>query len=54
MQSFLQQHRKIIKLTDADINGVEIQTLIDNNAAFDFLKAEEEDIYSDADLKVKY
>ena len=54
VQSFLQQHHKTIKLTDVEINGAEIQTLIDNNAAFDFLKAEDENIYSDADLKVKY
>jgi hypothetical protein len=54
VQSFLQQRFKTIQLTDADINGAEIQSLIDNNAAFDFLKAEGEDIYSDADLKEKY
>jgi hypothetical protein len=54
VQSFLQQRFKTIQLTDADINGAEIQSLIDNNTAFDFLKAAEEDIYSDADLKIKY
>jgi hypothetical protein len=54
VQSFLQQRFNAIQLTDADINGAEIQSLIDNNPAFDFLKADEEDIYSDADLKVKY
>ena len=43
-----------IVLTDAEINSNEIQTLIENSAAFDFLKSNEEDIYSDADLKVKY
>lgn len=54
VQGFLQQRSEKINLTHADINGVEIQTLIENSAAFNFLKAEEEDIYSDADLKVKY
>ena len=53
IQRFLQQRAEKINLTDADINGLEIQTLIQNSAAFDFLK-EEEDIYSDADLKVRY
>lgn len=54
VQRFLQQRSEKISLTDADINGAEIQTLIENNLAFDFLKAEEEDIYSDADLKIKF
>jgi hypothetical protein len=54
VQSFLHERFNAIQLTDADINGTEIQSLIDNNPAFDFLKADEEDIYSDADLKVKY
>lgn len=54
MQRYLQQRNKKIVLTDADINGVEIQTLIENSSVFDFLKSDEEDIYSDADLKVKY
>jgi phage terminase Nu1 subunit (DNA packaging protein) len=54
VQSFLQQRFKTIQLTDTDINGAEIQSLINNNAAFDFLKADGEDIYSDADLKEKY
>jgi hypothetical protein len=54
VQSFLQQRSNAIQLTDAEINGAEIQALLNNNAAFDFLKADEEDIYSDADLKIKY
>lgn len=54
VQRFLQQRAEKINLTDADISGLEIQTLIENSAAFDFLKVEEEDIYSDADLKVRY
>lgn len=54
VQRFLQQRSEKISSTDADINGAEIQTLIENSLAFDFLKAEEEDIYSDADLKIKF
>ena len=54
VQSFSQQHPKTATVIDTDISGLDIQTLIENNAAFDFLKANEEDIYSDADLKVKY
>ena len=54
VQHFLKQRSEKINLTDADINGVEIQTLVENSATFNFLKAEEEDIYSDADLKIKY
>lgn len=54
VQSFLQQRNKTIQSAETDVNGAEIQTLIENNPAFDFLKAAEEDIYSDADLKVTY
>ena len=36
------------------INGNMIMTLLDTNPAFDFLKSEQEDIYSDSDLKIKY
>ena len=31
-----------------------LQTMLAENPAFDFLASEEEDIYSEADLKVKY
>ncbi len=54
VQTFLQQRYGKIQLTDADISGAEIQSLIAHNSAFDFLNAEEEDIYSDADLIEKY
>jgi hypothetical protein len=54
VQSFLQQRYSKIQLTDVDVNGAEIQTLIAHNQAFDFLNADEEDIYSDADLIEKY
>ncbi len=37
-----------------EMQGTTIQQLIQDNAAFDFLNADEEDVYTDADLKVKY
>ena len=36
------------------INGKTLLPLLDQNTAFNFLKQEEEDIYSDSDLRVKY
>jgi hypothetical protein len=39
-------------LTDADISSAEIHTLLENSTSLDFLKVDEEDIYSDADLNV--
>lgn len=54
VQSFLQQRYGKILLIDVDISGAEIQSLIAHSKAFDFLNAEEEDIYSDADLIEKY
>ncbi len=54
VQRYLQQRNKKIALTDADINGAEIQILLENSTTLDFLKADEEDIYSDADLYIKY
>lgn len=41
-------------VTDEDINVAEIQTLAQHSGALDFLYDEEEDIYTDADLKVRY
>lgn len=41
-------------VTVEEIHANEIQELIQNSTAFDFLNAEEEDIYSDADLKLRY
>ena len=43
-----------VSVPDADIHGADIQRLIEHNRAFAFLSDEEEDIYTDADLKVKY
>ena len=54
VQRYLQQRNKKIALTDADINSAEIQILLENSTTLDFLKADEEDIYSDADLYIKY
>jgi hypothetical protein len=54
VQRYLRQRYKKIALTDADINSVEIQMLLENSTSLDFLKADEEDIYSDADLNKKY
>ncbi len=54
VQRYLQQRNKKIALTDADINSAEIQILLENSTTLDFLKADEEDIYSDADLNIKY
>lgn len=42
------------RTTDEDIQANEIQELIQHSAAFDFLHEEEEDVYTDADLKVCY
>lgn len=42
------------KTTEEDIQVSEIQELVQHSAAFDFLHNEEEDIYTDADLKVRY
>lgn len=41
-------------LPQADITGRTIAALMEENASFNFLHEPEEDIYSDADLKVKY
>jgi cobalamin biosynthesis Co2+ chelatase CbiK len=37
-----------------DISTQELHQIIDEGGAFDFLNDEQEDIYSDSDLKVKY
>jgi predicted DNA-binding antitoxin AbrB/MazE fold protein len=42
------------KLANEEVRAAEIQELIENSAAFDFLRQEEEDVYTDADLKVRY
>ncbi|MDX1942224.1 MAG: hypothetical protein SFU99_16790 [Saprospiraceae bacterium] len=42
------------RTTEEGIQANEIQELIEHSAAFDFLHKEEEDVYTDADLKVRY
>ncbi len=42
------------RTTEEDIQASEIQELIQHSAAFNFLHNEEEAIYTDADLKVRY
>ncbi len=42
------------KTTDTDIHASEIQELIEHSSAFDFLNNQEENVYTDADLKVRY
>lgn len=37
-----------------DISSYEIARYLESSKSFDFLKAEEEDIYSEDDVKVKY
>ncbi len=41
-------------ITDDEISGNEIAELLVGGRSFAFLENEEEDIYSDADLKVTY
>ena len=42
------------QITDAPLDANELSILLQNSSSFDFLKAQEEDIYIDADLKTKY
>ena len=39
---------------EAPLAAKDLHALLAQNAAFDFLSEEEEDIYTDEDLKVKY
>ena len=39
---------------DEAINGKTIGALVSKSSSFDFLNADEENIYSEADLKIKY
>lgn len=41
-------------LVDYDIQATEIHALVQNGGSLDFLNNEEEDVYTDNDLKVKY
>ena len=44
----------IVPLPITEIDRSAIRQLIQHSTAFDFLKVDEEDVYTDADLKVKY
>lgn len=46
--------KSTVKTDEFDISNFEIQQLLANGKSFDFLSADDEDIYSDADLKIKY
>ena len=41
-------------IPNSDVHGADIQRLVEGSQAFAFLADEEEDVYTDADLKVKY
>ena len=41
-------------LMEADVSGVQIQTLLMDSGSLSFLESDLEDVYSDKDLKVKY
>ena len=41
-------------IPNSDVRGADIQRLVGGSQAFAFLADDEEDIYTDADLKVKY
>lgn len=44
----------VLSIPVDEMQGSFIQQLIQHSAAFDFLNADEEDVYTDADLKIKY
>ncbi len=48
------QIKKSVNTDEVDISNHEIQQMLSKSKSFDFLLSEEEDIYSDNDLKVKY
>ena len=39
---------------ESDVSGTEIQNMLMSSGSLDFLDSEEEDIYSDKDIKVNY
>ena len=41
-------------IPNSDVHGADIQRLVEGSQAFAFLADDDEDIYTDADLKVKY
>ena len=44
----------IITFLDDDLEGFAMNYIAQAGGAFDFLEAEEKDVYTDEDLKVKY
>lgn len=51
--TFLQDNSDA-SIANADVRGEDIQRLVEQSQTFAFLADEEEDVYTDADLKVKY
>ena len=51
--TFLQDNPDASTKAD-DVRGANIQQLVEQSKAFAFLAEEEEDVYTDADLKVTY
>ncbi len=51
--TFLQDNPNV-SIPNSDVGGTDIQRLVEQSKAFAFLADEEEDVYTDADLKVKY
>ena len=48
------QLKKSVKTDEYDISNQEIHEILVKSKSFEFLYSEEEDIYSDEDLKIKY
>ena len=44
----------IVTFLENDLEGFNMNHIAQAGGAFDFLEAEEEDVYTDEDLKVKY
>ncbi|GAB3644018.1 hypothetical protein [Spirosoma arcticum] len=51
--TFLQDNPEA-SIPNSDVRGADIQRLVEGSQAFTFLADEEEDVYTDADLKVRY
>lgn len=51
--TFLQDNPNVA-IPNSDVRGAGIQRLVERSQVFAFLADEEEDVYTDADLKVKY
>ena len=40
--------------SESEVSGIHIQSLITDSGSLSFLNSDQEDVYSDKDLKVKY